>query len=253
MRKITLTLLSLLMSASVLLAQTNKILEQLPAKDQLTYLKSMQQLAALNESQLESLAGSLKPYGSQANTPIQFALDGYAGYVMKHGREQLRAEAVQVYGRALSSEKDLMNQQFLIRKLQLIGKDDAIPFLVPKLTDTFLVHTTAQALATIGTKQAKDILRKALAIASPKTLPSIIQALGYAKDTKANTTISSYVKSKDVQTRKAALYALASIGDPSSAPILIKAAQKAKFEYTPVNSVGDCMLYIRRLINNNHE
>ncbi|HLR38230.1 MAG TPA: hypothetical protein VK084_09295, partial [Chitinophagaceae bacterium] len=63
MRKFTLTLLSLLMSASVLLAQTDKILEQLPAKNQLTYLKAMQKMSALNEIQLEGLASSLKPYG----------------------------------------------------------------------------------------------------------------------------------------------------------------------------------------------
>src|SRR5699024_10928226 len=119
---------------------------------------------------------------------------------------------------------------------------DAIPFLVPKLTDTFLVHTSAQALATIGTKQAKEVLREAMTKASLKTLPAIIQALGYAEDARAKEIIDPYAQSKNFKIRKAALYALASIGDPSSAPTLIKAAQKAKFEYTAVNSVGDCML-----------
>src|SRR5699024_8909699 len=162
-------LLALVMSTSLLMAQTDTILRHLPTQDQLTYLKAMHQLSTLDESELESLASRLKPYGRQTNTSIQFALDGYAGYVMKPGREQLRKEAVQAYGQALSSEKNLMNQQFLIRKLQLIGKDDAIPFLVPKLTDTFLVHTSAQALATIGTKQAKEVLREAMTKASLKT------------------------------------------------------------------------------------
>src|SRR5699024_3830162 len=53
--------------------------------------------------------------------------------------------------------------------------------------------------------------------------------------------------------QKAALYALASIGHPSSAPILLKAAKRARFAYHPTNATGDVLLYIRNLINNNHK
>lgn len=253
MKKLTLTLLALVMSTSLLMAQTDTILRHLPTQDQLTYLKAMHQLSTLDESELESLASRLKPYGSQTNTSIQFALDGYAGYVMKPGREQLRKEAVQAYGQALKVEKDPMNQQFLIRKLQLMGKDDAIPFIAPKLTDTFLVHAASQALATIGSKKAKRVLREAVTKASKRTLPAILQALGFAEDTQANAIISSYAQSKNFKVRKAALYALASIGNPSSATILLKAAKRENFAYHPANATGDALLYIRRLINNNHK
>lgn len=258
MRKILFTFILLALSFSTLSAQTAVQTPALPAAytkapdyrpdNELQYLNAMAAMEKLDAGQLRALAEQLKPYGSRENTPLQYALNGYAGYVMKPGRETLRHTAVQAYGQALHKTADKMNKQFLIRQLQLIGKTDAVPFLTPFLTDAFLSHSAAQALATIASPEAKKALRDALQEATSATRTPLIEALGDCRDKEAVELITPFVKRNDPALKKVALYALATIGAPASAKVLLKAAKKADFVYEPSNATADCMLFMHRLI-----
>lgn len=258
MRKILFTFILLALSFSTLSAQTAVQTPALPAAytkapdyrpdNELQYLNAMAAMEKLDAGQLTALAEQLKPYGSRENTPLQYALNGYAGYVMKPGRETLRHTAVQAYGQALHKTADKMNKQFLIRQLQLIGKTDAVPFLTPFLTDAFLSHSAAQALATIASPEAKKALRDALQEATSATRTPLIEALGDCRDKEAVELITPFVKRNDPALKKVALYALATIGAPASAKVLLKAAKKADFVYEPSNATADCMLFMHRLI-----
>lgn len=217
------------------------------------YLAAMTEMEKWNATQLATLAKQLAPYGSHANTGLQFALNGYAGYVMKSGRENLRKTAVQAYGRALAVVNGRVNKQFLIRQLQLIGRADAIEFLTPCLADSFLSRSAAQALATIGGQDAQQALRNALQKAASGNRIPLIQALGDCGDKKAVALITPFARSTQPALQKTALYALASVGDPSSAKVLLNAAKEADYHFSPDNATADCMLFIRNLIKNGHQ
>ncbi len=255
MKKITLALfLFSALGLTALHAQNGSaVLSQMPAEDGQQFASAMEAMSNYDENQLEALAETLLPYGNKSNTPVQYALHGYAGYVMRPGRETDRAKAVQAYGRALNKVQDRMNKQFLIRQLQLTGKDDAVPFLQPFLADSFLVHQAAQALAAISTPKSKEALRDALEKASSANRIPLIEALGDAHDPKAVKIIAPYTKSSDLKTKKVSLYALANIGDPRSSKRLLQAARSADFQFENTNATGDLMLFVNRLIEEGHK
>ena len=248
MRRNFLFVLSFFLAVTGLQAQSTDWLRTLPATDQQQYLAAMQQMSRLKENQLRALAGELAPYGAATNTPIQFALSGYADYVMNPGRENLRTTAVQAYGKALAAQTDPVDKQFLIRRLQTMGKADAVPFLRPGLQDAFLVHASAQALATIDGPEAQAALRDALKAASGDTRTALVQALGDCRDAEALPFIAPLVKSSQARLKKTALYALAHIGDPSSAKVLWDAARAVDFHYDSSDATAACMLYLHQLI-----
>jgi len=230
-------------------AQIKAILDQMPATAQPEFNQAMRQIGALGQDGLEQLAAMLKPQGQGDNTALQYALNGFAGYVMRPGEDAWRAACVQAYGHALSVVNGPAGKQFLIRQLEIAGKDDAVPFIALWLTDKTLVHPAAQALATIGTPAAQDALIQALDKATPQTRPALIEALGDCRAKGATKLIAPWAKSDDTSLRKVALYALANTGDPASAAVLRGAAKRAGYRYSVDNATSDYVLFLERLID----
>lgn len=226
-----------------------KVLSAMPAPDQPAFQQSMETLGTWEEPQLEMMAASLKP-GQQDNTALQYALNGFAGYVMQPGKESWRSKTVQAYGKALNKLQDPVNDQFLIRQLQLIGKDDAVPFLQKYLSDQQLVHPAAQALATINTALARQTLLTALQQStSDETTAALIQALGDCRNAAAAPVIKGLLKrAKNAAVRKTALYALANIGNPASSGTILDAAKRSHYRFSDDNAASNTLLYIQRLM-----
>lgn len=250
-------LLTLLCSLSLVQAtaqsvhstQIGAILSKMPAPDQSQFRQNMDQIGSLGEAGLQSLAAMLKPQGQGDNTEVEYALNGFAGYVMQPGKEAWRKNCVQAYGHALAAISDPMNRQFLIRQLELAGKDDAVPFLQPYLTDPVMVHPAAQALATIGSPAAVEALMGALRRAAPLTRPALVEALGDCRARAAVPVIAPWAKSGDTSLRKVSLYALAHIGDPASGALLRGAASRAGYQFSVDNATSDYLLFIQRLMH----
>ena len=225
------------------------ILDQMPATARPQFDQAMREMGALGQDGLEQLAAMLKPQGQADNTALQYALNGFAGYVMRPGEEAWRAACVQAYGHALSAVTGTANKQFLIRQLEIAGKDDAVPFITSWLADKTLVHPAAQALATIGTPAAEASLVQALGKATPETRPALIEALGDCRAKAATKLITPWAKSNDTSLRKVALYALANTADPASASTLRKAAADVSYRYSVDGATSDYLLFLQRLID----
>ncbi|MCK7557421.1 hypothetical protein MKQ70_21405 [Chitinophaga sedimenti] len=87
----------------------------------------------------------LSPEGKGDNTRLQYAIGGYAGYIMQPGKEQERAAAVRAYTKALPKLSNDELRDFLIGQLQLIGNDEAVAPLSTylkseRLADPLRVH-----------------------------------------------------------------------------------------------------------------
>lgn len=225
------------------------ILARMPATNQPAFNEAMQTMGSLDKGALQRMASMLKPAGQGDNTAVEYALNGFAGYVMQPGREAWRSRCVEAYGYALASVTDAAGKQFLIRQLELAGKDDAIPFLTPFLNDDTLAHPAAQALATIGTPAARQALSGALDHATAATRRALVQALGDCRATEAAARIAPMAGSNDTLLRKASLYALANIGSPTSAAVLREAASRANYRYSADNATSDYLLFLLRLID----
>lgn len=219
-----------------------------PAHDQQQFNQRMEAIGQSGENNLEKMAEGLQPEPQADNTQLQYAINGFSTYVMQNNKEDWRAMAVQAYGKALNDLNNWQNKQFLIQQLQLIGKDDAVPFLQPFLQNEKLVHPAAQALATINTPATQKALIQGLQKASEATRIPLIEALGKSRTKEAASVIVPFVKSNDTALQKVALFALANIGDPASSKILLKAAKANDYHYNDINATSDLLLYIRRLM-----
>ena len=105
------------------------VLAVMPANDKAQLNKSMQLLATLNEQGLRELIGMLSPLGSGDNTKVEYAIAGYSFYVTEPGNEEKRKVAVKAFCSSLAGLSDQNNKDFIIRQLQVTGKDDAVPCL----------------------------------------------------------------------------------------------------------------------------
>lgn len=254
MRKIQYILSVLLLSGLSLRAQMNEriinLLRQFPAQNAKQQQKNMDDIAALGKSGIVHLASQLSSSDKTEHAKVQYAIGGFTYFVTQNGKEEGRKMAAEAYAEALGKITDKDNQAFLIFQLQQVGKDEVVNTLANYLNDAKLSGPAARALGKIGTDLSGKTLLQALSGASEATQISIIEALGDGKFTEAAPVIEKLVVSTDVNLRKVALYALASIGVPSSGNILMNAANKAAYGYDEANATSSYLTYLTRLIEN---
>src|SRR6478736_1991187 len=256
MRKILLTIASILMmfvhsySQTDNRAQNTKIadlLATLPAQTQEQLNKSMQAVSALGTNGLNEMLAMLAAPGKSDNTSLEYAIAGYAFYLTAPGRDAERAQAVTAYCKALDAHEDKINKEFLIRQLQVIGKDDAVSCIQKYIGDEYLAGPSARALAIIGTPSADKILESALASSTGANRLSVIEALGYARYKPAGAAIGSGLAKTSGDERKVSLYALARIADPASLAVLESAAKGVGYGYDDAGSTNAYLMYLHEL------
>ncbi len=219
----------------------------LPARDFHQLDMTIAKLADLKEEELIGLATLLKPAAEGANATTEYALSGLTGYVSSPGKDPLRKKVALAYAKALSVNKDSEAQSFILSQLQSIAHDESIPYIAPLLSDSRLVDPASRALVGIGSDAAKKALTVALVDAKQENAAFLLGALGYLKEVKALSTITSYANSKNANIRKAAYFALASIGDPSSADLLTKIADESNYRFDETQAFGSYLNYIKNL------
>ena len=165
--------------------------------------------------------------GKSDNTLLEYAIAGYAFYLTAPGRDAERAQAVTAYCKALNANDNKYNKEFLIRQLQVVGKEDAVPCIEKYINDEFLGGPAARALALIGTPSANKILQSALASSAGANRLSLVEAVGYARYKPAGAALQAALPKATGDERKVTLYALAQIADPASLGVLEAAARVA--------------------------
>jgi HEAT repeat protein len=118
-------------------------------------------------------------------------------------------------------------QDYVCRKLRVVGTARSIATLAALLPDEKTSHIARYALARIPDAKASDALREALPNVSNKLKPGIIGSLGVRRDKKSVEAISDFLGDSDVQIAQAAAYSLGVIGSKASATSLSRFAKKA--------------------------
>ncbi|GAA4441122.1 hypothetical protein GCM10023188_39250 [Pontibacter saemangeumensis] len=223
------------------------LLAEMPAKDSEQFKASMGEIAAMGKEGITAMAGMLVSPEEGDNTGIEYALGGFSYYVAQPAQENLRQMSVEAYCQALTAAGNEESKAFLIRQLQLVGKDDAVPCLQAYLNDDRLCAPAARALININTPTASRALLQALPQAKGDCQLSLVEALGDTRTKEAVAALTPLAASQDGKLRKLALYALANIADPASEPVLAKAAGEDNFTYGSDNGTSAYLLYTQRL------
>lgn len=188
------------------------------------------------------------------NEKLEYALAGFAFYASHPERDQLARMAVQAYGRSLDKLDYSEAKDFVIRQFKWIGKEDATPYVEAFLHDDRLSATASRTLATIGSSSAEQALILALKTSeNDRKKMNFIEALGDFRSQYAVEEITPYLHAESDDLRKVAIYALANIGDPTSAKALRNAAESANYTYEPTNAASMYLRYLDRLGEQGHK
>lgn len=227
------------------------VLARIPARDSVQARKNNYVIGSLGKDGLKEMITMLADAGQGDNTVLEFAIGGFSSFVMKCDSAGWRDLCIAAYLGALREEKDTQNKAFIIRQLQIVGNELAIPVLKDYLSDEKLCDPAARALVKINAPQAGRVLLEALKGSSGNPRLTLIQALGDLHFSDAAPYIQKMTNTGDSKLNAAAIYALAKIGNPSSEKTLADAARKSGFIYEPNNFTAAYITYARQLAEDN--
>lgn len=224
------------------------VLAQMPAQKQAGYNRMMQELTTTGEEGVLSLLKMFDPSGKGNNIAVEYALSGWANYVMGADQANARTTMEKACLKALDQTNDRETKAFVIRLLEQIGSDACIDKLSGYLTEDALSASAAQALAAIGSESAAQALQAALknrSARSEQAERNIIQALGHVPAAGTEPLLKALLNTNQPETRKVLFETLSKVGTKASLPELAAAAQKAGYT---MEKTGANEAYIR-LIN----
>ena len=174
---------------------------------------------------LDNALETLKTYdwGADRNAlnPIDQAI------VTTHGDAAARKALEKSLVDALAGGISRSAQDYVCRKLRIIGTDQSVDALAALLADEKTSHIARYALERISGEKAAKALRDALPKVSKKLKTGIIGSLGVRRDTKSIQAISKLLGDSDIQVAKTAAQSLSLIGTPAAAGELSKFAKRA--------------------------
>lgn len=258
--------ISSILSADDTKSALANLLAKMPAENSAERNKFGAEFVKLGPAAIKSVCEMLVPPGTGDDTNARFALTDLAVYICRPGAEaeprpcpkgrDERKMYAEVLISALKSATDDEPRPcpkgrdevkaFLIRRLQLVGEEESVPVLAGFLINKRLCEPATQALLAIHTPSSTNALLKALPAVDASSRVTIIKALGELRSTAAAKEIINYADSGDTNTRWAALYALANIGEPSAADILAEAAEVGS-AYDRAKAASFYLLFAQRL------
>lgn len=188
---------------------------------------------------------------AKGQTKLNYAaMVNHAYLVTKAGNEALRKKASATYCNALITNPDIENKAFLISLLEICGTEKAVPVLKQHLLHKRLGDPAARALISIGSPEAKVALLAALRKAKGNNRVTLIAAVGQLRYYGAVDELTVLTDSKELPIRRAALQALANVGDADSEPVLAAAAAKSQYKADSTGATAAYLLYAQRLAQN---
>lgn len=182
-------------------------------------------VAQADSAAVETAFNTLKTYdwGTDRKTlkPIDQAIVAVQGDAA--ARQALEKGLVDALAGGLSRSA----QDYVCRRLRVMGTAQSVPALAALLADEKTSHIARYALERIPDEKAVEVLRDALPKVGSKLKPGMIGSLGVRRDTKSIKAISKLLGDSDIQVAQAAAQSLGLIGTSAAAKALSKFAKKA--------------------------
>lgn len=144
-----------------------------------------------------------------------------------HGKPEETQQLEKRLVAALQGKLARPAQEYVCRKLTLIGSAAAVPTLAGLLVDKDSSHMARIALEQMSAPEAAAALREALPKVSGGVKVGVISSLGGRRDAAAVPALSGLLKDSDAATARAAALALGAIGNADAAGALQAAGNSA--------------------------
>lgn len=252
------TLAALILVVGLSIAQTPQnrtnstiiadVLSQLPAQTQPEYNKMMQSLTSTGEEGLLYLISKLNAPGNKNNETLDYAIGGWTNFIANDDAK--RKEALVAYEKALTQPLHEENKAMIIRQIEKIGDKSNVPALAAFINDSRLSGPASQALAQIGSEDAKQVLLSAFTKANTEdlkiTLANAIVQTKYGAAEPAFINILNNNPSENL--KKVAYDGLGKIGTKSALSLLKKDAQQENYAYGKANATSAYISLLKNLV-----
>ena len=181
-------------------------------------------VARMDSAAVDEALETLKTYDWGADREALMPID--QAIIATHGdaaRKTLEKSLVD----ALTSGISRSAQDYVCRKLRVVGTARSVGALAALLADEETSHIARYALERIPDEKAVKAMRDALPKVSSKLKSGIIGSLGVRRDKKSIPVISKFLGDPDIRVARAAAQSLGLIGTSSAARKLSKFAEKA--------------------------
>lgn len=252
------TLVALLLVVSMAIGQTPQnrssstiiadVLSQLPAQTQPAYNKMMTDLTSTGEEGLLYLIGQLNAPGNKTNETLDYAISGWTHFVSNDDAK--RKKALSAYEKALAQPLHEENKAMIIRQIEKIGDNSNVPSLAAFINDARLSGPASQALAQIGSEDAKQVLLSALTKADTEELKiTLANAVVQTKYPEAeNVFINLLSNNPSENLKKVAYNGLAEVGTKNALSLLKKDAQNSNWAYGKANATAAYISVLNNLV-----
>ena len=183
--------------------------------------------------------------GKGDDVKARFALHLLAVHVTRKGNEQARSEFAHAVASQVGGDRPKAIQVYLIEQLQLAGTNEVVATLGKALLDRELCGPAARALVSIRDGAAEQLL-SALPHAQERQRLSVIDSLSVLRAEEAADAFRQALRDPDPDTRIAAAWGIARIGDDSAAEALLKCAE-AHRGWERINETDACLALAENL------
>jgi hypothetical protein len=192
-----------------------------------------------------ALVGLLAVPGKGEDGKARYALHALATHVCRGTGRKKREMFSKALASTLGGSRPKEVQAFVIRQLQTAGGKEVVSVLGKQLSDEELCESASQALLAIKDGAAEQF-RAALAGTTGRQRLTVAQALGVLRDEKSGAALRKLIADEDRDTRLAAVWAVAAIGDAGSVEAVLKAGD-TKVPYERIKATQACLLLAERL------
>jgi HEAT repeat protein len=229
-----------------LAAKVAVVLLKFPAESAAGRDAAAAELLALGPEGLQSVCRRLAAPGEDDDSLARFALDAAAVYAARPGAESERLMFSREILKVLALPRETEVKAFLLGELQLAGKGEVVRPVGALLTDARLAGPAARVLAAVRNPEAERALIQALGSVPKGAALSVVQALGDMRSVAAVKSLLTLASGRDADLSRAAVIALANIGDPAAQAVLEKSIVTAS-SFERARGASLYLLFARRL------
>lgn len=225
------------------------VLAQMPAAKGNQYDNQMKDLSSTGEEGIIQLVKMMNPPGKGSNARVDYALTGLSYYVMGLEDETKRLIAANAYIKALDLTEEVETKSFIIRQLQIVGKDESIAKLATYLNNESLSGPASRALSSINSNESGKALLAALStVANDKSKKDVVEALAEMEVAEAEIPLKSLLGKGDDNMQKTVLYALSRIGSKGSLKDLARLAEATGYKMEKTGANEAYIALIKRIM-----
>lgn len=229
------------------------LLAQMPAQNLEKCDRLMSEMSAWGEAGWTMVTSQIIPPGFGNDVAARFAVESLSRYLSRSGHEAERALWEKQCLSALEKSEDVWVKSFFMEQLRWVGSAGCLSALEKYLNHPQLYDPAIRAMLKRDASLAAPKFAAALDRAEGRPRVALVLALKQSGKAGEAGKVEALASSPDRELRKAALAALAAMGNPSSAQILQKAADQANYRYEPLGATEALLDYALTLSRSQQE